>query len=34
MVISLSGIITHKTVTAAPMDERAALFDVLEGIQG
>jgi len=34
MVISLSGVITSKTATAAPMDERAALFDVLDGIQG
>ena len=34
LVISLSGVITHKTATAAPIDERAALFDVLDGIQG
>src|SRR5882724_12432264 len=34
MVISLSGVITSKTATAAPMDDRAAFFAVLEGIQG
>ena len=34
IVISLSGVITSKTATAAPMDERAALFDVLDDIQG
>jgi hypothetical protein len=34
IVISLSGVITSKTATAAPMDERVALFDVLDGIQG
>ena len=34
MVISLSGVITSQTATAAPMDERTAFFDVLDGIQG
>ena len=34
LVISASGVITGKTATAAPLDERAALFDVLPGIQG
>ena len=34
IVISLSGVITHKTATAAPIDERAAFFDVLDDIQG
>jgi hypothetical protein len=34
IVISLSGGITGKTATAAPMDEREALFEVLHGIQG
>jgi hypothetical protein len=34
LIISASGIITGKTATAAPVDERAALFDVLPGIQG
>lgn len=34
MVSSLSGGIPSKTATAAPMDERAAFFDVLAGIQG
>lgn len=34
LVISASGVITGKTATAAPFDEREALFDVLPGIQG
>lgn len=34
IVISLSGIITGRTATPAPLDEREALFDVLHGIQG
>jgi len=34
VIISLSGVITGKTATAAPLDEREALFDVLPGIQG
>jgi hypothetical protein len=34
LVISASGVITGQTATAAPIDERAALFDVLPGIQG
>lgn len=34
LIISASGVITGKTATAAPLDEREALFDVLPGIQG
>jgi len=34
MVISLSGIITGRTATPAPLDEREAFCDVLHGIQG
>jgi hypothetical protein len=34
LIISASGVLTGKTATAAPLDEREALFDVLPGIQG
>jgi hypothetical protein len=34
ILISFSGIITGRTATAAPVDEREALFDVLNDIQG
>lgn len=34
LIISAAGVITGKTATPAPLDERAALFDVLPGIQG
>jgi hypothetical protein len=34
LAISTTGVITGKTATPAPLDERAALFDVLPGIQG
>lgn len=34
LIISMSGVITGKTATAASLDEREALFDVLPGIQG
>lgn len=34
LIISASGVITGKTATAAPLDEREALFDVLPDIQG
>jgi hypothetical protein len=34
LVMSASGVLTGKTATPAPLDERAALCDVLPGIQG
>src|SRR5207253_11325108 len=34
ILISFSSIITGMTATAAPIDEREALFDVLNDIQG
>lgn len=34
LIISASGVITGRTATAAPLDEREALFDVLPGIEG
>jgi hypothetical protein len=34
LVISAAGVITGKTATVAPLDEREAFFEVLPGIQG
>lgn len=34
LIISASGVITGKTATPAPLDEREAFFDVLPGIHG